>query len=554
VIARIAWGYFGFTTHEENTALTNMLEEMVILGKGTNWDGLKGFTPYPRFYWLFDLYANLYSEYPEFMVNYFPSVVYETLRWSAAAFGVGFLTPISGPLYCLMFNLYFYSMGESRFVNHFYMKGLIIFLLCWTRCGRAWSVDSLLKGIWRKYKGKEPNYTGDKTCPKWNIILIRAQVAVIFFFATSSKIQEDWLRGQPWKFYISRPYRSRAMCRWLLDVVFGSADGASEAYGLFISHAGIFYDGIIVPILVYLTFRPLEWSNNYQSIFVFSIFVISSTIFHTSNAYITQHIGQFPMMTWVLYSLFFQYNWPSLIIQWLIGQLKLFGILPTIENFSEFTTKSTDSKSPIRGRKKKKSSKKSQKSDSTRNSSLTWTQWFVIILIIFWLGFQIYVPTLHLWSKHRPLWVSSYYFGWRMMMTHFTVETAELYVNHPVSNRTMITIPLKDFHISDAVVDAIGNAWHVPKYVGVVANHVADKIEAEKGERPKVYANVIAAQNFRRLQSRFQPGVDLASVGEQIYGYEEFLADELPLTEEQWNEMPWPLGWFIRKTNFPIWG
>lgn len=136
-------------------------------------------------------------------------------------------------------------------------------MLCATSAGKSWSIDSLLWGLWRKYVRKEKiswkECTGPQTCSRWNILILRWQVAIVFFFATTTKIQPDWLRGYPWKLYILGNYRVRPMVRWTLDflLAFLSSDDAIRFYSLFISYGGIFYDGIIIPMFTYLTFRPI---------------------------------------------------------------------------------------------------------------------------------------------------------------------------------------------------------------------------------------------------------------------------------------------------------
>uniref|UniRef100_A0A7S4IQF3 Uncharacterized protein n=1 Tax=Vannella robusta TaxID=1487602 RepID=A0A7S4IQF3_9EUKA len=549
-------------TRVENMKVVEILKEMIAFGHDYNWDGLRSFTPYPSFEWLFNILAYFYYNYPMMMVKYYPTVLYGTLKYSALASGLGFLYPISAPIFSLSYFVWFFGMGEDRFVNHYYMKGLIIFILSCTNAGKAWSVDALLIGLWNKLRGRPANYTGAKTCPRWNYWFLRFQVAVVFFFATSTKIQEDWLRGQPWKWYITTNYGRRPIVRWTLGFLLGSHPHAAYYYSIFISYGGIFYDGFIVPTLLYLTVRPIIWSKNYQSVFIAFIFFVTSTLFHTSNAYITQHIGQFPQMTWVLYTLFFQYNWPVLIIKWVCHMVQLFGLFPISASWEELNTDTpgkqesqTQNLEPKRlATKKKKKSKSRPQKAKEEDRSLTFMQWMVIIFIIAYAAIQIAVPTRHIWgtNKHRPQWNSAVqYFGWRMMMISSSVKTAELQINHPVSNRTMLTVPLNDFHMADSIATSIDNDWEIPRYTIAVANHIADTVEREKGERPLVYANVIASVNRRKPQSRFK-SVDLAQI--PTITSDEALAEEIPLTEEEWNEIPYPILYLIRTFNLPLYG
>lgn len=128
-------------------------------------------------------------------------------------FGFGFLFNITAPLFTLIYFWHFLSLGTTRFVNHYYMKGyvpeitnytkyniklllsLISALLWICQSGSGYSVDALIKGLWGRFRGRNTSLIGDTTCSRWKIWFIRAQVVIVFFFATSTKIQEDWLRG-----------------------------------------------------------------------------------------------------------------------------------------------------------------------------------------------------------------------------------------------------------------------------------------------------------------------------------------------------------------------
>merc|ERR1712137_371929 len=149
--------------------------------------------------------------------------------------------------------------------NHHYMKGLFILLLWVSQANRTFGVDSFLLAWWRRKRGdKNADLMGQRTVPRWNLLLLRLQVIVVFFFATSTKIQEDWLRGQPWIEYVATNCRGRPIVRWTLDFLMGSRPDGARLYGLFISYAGIFYDGGIILLLVYMSIRPVQWKDKWS--------------------------------------------------------------------------------------------------------------------------------------------------------------------------------------------------------------------------------------------------------------------------------------------------
>jgi hypothetical protein len=52
--------------------------------------------------------------------------------------------------------------------------------------GDCYSLDSLI--FQRSFKGKK--------IPRWAVLIFQLQITIVFFFATTTKIQSDWLRGQ----------------------------------------------------------------------------------------------------------------------------------------------------------------------------------------------------------------------------------------------------------------------------------------------------------------------------------------------------------------------
>ena len=162
-------------------------------------------------------------------------------------------------------------------------KRLIIFLLWISPCGNAYSVDKLISGLWRRYIKKEKNVSllGDKTVPFWSIFFIQLQTTITFFFATTSKLQVDWLRGstfyqflcffsflfkpnhtgEPWIHYLSTSYRSRALTRYIIDIPFGFHPDAWMVLSLFPSF-------FFLPLLPYIP-SPLNQHPKFACITCF---------------------------------------------------------------------------------------------------------------------------------------------------------------------------------------------------------------------------------------------------------------------------------------------
>ena len=97
----------------------------------------------------------------------------------------GFVYRISAALFFLSYT-YFFLLDEAWYVNHTYLICLFSFLLIFVPAHRAFSVDAWLR----------PRLRSDTT-PAWTLWLLRAQMAVVYFYGGLAKISPDWLRGEP---------------------------------------------------------------------------------------------------------------------------------------------------------------------------------------------------------------------------------------------------------------------------------------------------------------------------------------------------------------------
>jgi len=66
------------------------------------------------------------------------------------------------------------------------------FLLCIVPAHKMWSLDARCR----------PQLRADTT-PAWTLWLLRAQVAVVYFFGGVAKLNGDWLRGEPMRMWLA---------------------------------------------------------------------------------------------------------------------------------------------------------------------------------------------------------------------------------------------------------------------------------------------------------------------------------------------------------------
>ena len=161
-----------------------------------------------------------------------------------------------------------YFMQKSAYNNHYYLLLLISFLLIFLPANRYASLDV-----------KQNRVSEEKTMPYWISLLFIIQVGIVYVFASLAKFYPDWLDGTFTKNLLSgttsRPF--------FLELF------SQKWFYLFIAYAGILFDLLIVPFLLFKKTRTLA--------------LIASVIFHIFNS-ITLQIGIFPFFA-LTFALFF---------------------------------------------------------------------------------------------------------------------------------------------------------------------------------------------------------------------------------------------------------
>ena len=161
-----------------------------------------------------------------------------------------------------------YFMQKSSYNNHYYLLLLISFLLIFLPANKYASLDV-----------KQNRVSEEKTMPYWISLLFIIQVGIVYVFASLAKFYPDWLDGTFTKNLLSgttsRPF--------FLELF------SQKWFYLFIAYAGILFDLLIVPFLLFKKTRTLA--------------LIASVIFHIFNS-ITLQIGIFPFFA-LTFALFF---------------------------------------------------------------------------------------------------------------------------------------------------------------------------------------------------------------------------------------------------------
>lgn len=147
-----------------------------------------------------------------------------------------------------------FLMEKTAYINHFYLYTLISFWMMMLPLNRR--------------RGE---------APAWILYLILFHISIVYFYAGVAKLNSDWLSGNTIDFFL----RNR---------------GFYHPYiGKFIAWAGVGFDLLVVPLLL---FRPMR-------IFAFA----AAVIFHFSNAYIFG-LATFPWFALMMTTLYFDSSWP----------------------------------------------------------------------------------------------------------------------------------------------------------------------------------------------------------------------------------------------------
>lgn len=196
----------------------------------------------------------------------------------AVCIAVGFCYRISAILFFLGFT-YVFLLEQAHYLNHFYMVGLISFLMIFVPAHRAFSIDALLRPGIRS-----------GTVPAWSLWILRAQVGIVYFYGGIAKLNSDWLSGEPMRTWLAQ--------RTDFPVIGGMFTDESVVY-LF-SYGGLLLDLLIVPLLLWRRTR-------------LPAFFLAAT-FHILNALLFR-IGIFPWFMLAATLLFFPPDWPRRLLQ-----------------------------------------------------------------------------------------------------------------------------------------------------------------------------------------------------------------------------------------------
>jgi len=200
-------------------------------------------------------------------------VVFGLLGLAALCVTIGLCYRLAALVFFLGIS-YVFLLEQGVYLNHIYLIALISFLMIFVPAHRAGSVDAWLRP--RLHDG---------TAPAWALWLVRAQIAIPYFYAGLAKLNPDWLRGEPMRMWLrSRddlPLVGPLLREWWAPYFF--------------SYGGLVFDLLVVPALLWR--RTRAWA------FVLAL------CFHLINTAVFS-IGVFPWVMMAATTIFFEPDWP----------------------------------------------------------------------------------------------------------------------------------------------------------------------------------------------------------------------------------------------------
>lgn len=402
---------------------------------------------------LYLLTGRLQGKYlePKFLFPFFPAqglpdhsallALFILLAVAALFVGLGLFYRISALFFCLSFT-YVFLLDRSQYLNHSYLICLLSLLLTVVEADSVYSLDNLL---WRKK---------ERLIPRWNLLIMRIQLFIVYLYGGIWKLNPDWLSGEPQR-------------TWLLHKAAYPLIGpiiSQEWFVWVVTFGGILVD-FSLPFL--LIFRPT---------FPFGVALAMS--FHITNSILFK-IGVFPWLMLATISLFPPANWPVTVSKKLALWLKNPSFsLPSI------TTPAVTTELSLRS--------------GAAFLSLLFFHLYVI-------G-QLLIPLRHFAYPGNVDWTEEgYYFSWRMMLHHKDARL-EIYRTDPETGEVSIVNQQK--WLTKRQMKVMKTQ---PDMVHQFCWWLANLEERKTGKRPRMTVRLMASLNGHPFRELIDPNVDLGS-------------------------------------------
>lgn len=368
-------------------------------------------------------------------------VHYAVMGVAALAVMLGARTRFAAAVFFVMFT-YAELIEKSSYLNHYYFVSLAALLLVFVPTDSAWSVNA-----WRRRKRGEDC---EESVGRWAYLVLRSQVALVYFFAGFAKLNADWL-------FHAQPLRTWLLTYLELPVIGPFFGYAWVAFAM--CWASAFYDLTIFAWLSHPKTRP--WAY------------LVSIGFHVT-VWLLFPIGVFSWVMLVSATLFFAPSWPRRLVE--VLAMRNVGVAGVTHAKSVF-------RQPVRAR--------------IGGVGVALAVVYIVVQVLVPLRFTLYPGNVN-WTEE------GFRFSWRVMLIEKTGQV-EYEVRDADGNQWHI-YPRKEMtQLQYRMMSTQPDMIH--EYALMIAERFAQ--EGRPGVR--VYAHSWAALNGRPSQRMIDPEVDLAA-------------------------------------------
>ena len=339
---------------------------------------------------------------------------------------VGYKYRLSMFMFAMMWSVT-YLMQKSSYNNHYYLLMLLSFLMVFLPANRYTSIDVKLNPSLKRL-----------SMPSWCKWIFVVQLLILYTYASFAKLYPDWLDTSV----------MALLMKGKVDYLLIGELLQQKSVHYLIAYGGIFFDGLIIPLLLY---KPTRKYAFFASIF-----------FHLFNSIVFQ-IGVFPYLA-LAFSLFF-FN-PKTIRSIFLKQKPFYN-----------------------------------------SNAIIKPKYAHLITLLFTIYFLIYIalPLRHHFFKDNVLWTEEgHRLSWRMMLRAKSGTVKYSVIDKATNN----AIPIK---ITDYLTKKqLRGASTKPDVIWQFAQHLKQDFAA-KGKSVKVYARAYVSVNGKTSKQLIDPKVDLAN-------------------------------------------
>ncbi len=333
-----------------------------------------------------------------------------------------------------------FLMEQGEYTNHFYLYCLTSFWMIWLPLNRATSYDAR----------KDPAIV-QASAPAWMLYLLLFHISLAYFFAGIAKLNPDWLIGSPMNLFFAGMRHSHPL-PFLFE---------NEHLPLLVSYGGIFFDLLIVPLMLIRKTRKFGF--------------VVAVLFHLSNVTMFG-LATFPWFSMMMTSMFFHPSWPR--------RIRFFNkLLPPHDQMKTYYRK-----------------------DIKQKVLFYLVGAYCVVHLLLPLRLWLY-PGYTSWTEQ------AHQFAWRMMLRTKSGTVDFIVENQATGEKTQIN--LFDHLTPGQYRDMVGKPDHILQF----AHYLRDACAAEN-EQVAVYASCVVGLNGRPRQEMIRPGTDLAREKRSLKHYE----------------------------------